>query len=1134
MLLKQFRLPLAFAGAFSLFAALAALALPASAQDTIQDGIDDGTLEEVIVTGSRIARDPNLTNVSPVVSVASEEFVYAGVARTEDLLNDLPSIYAAQEAGQANGATGTATINLRSLGTDRTLVLVNGRRLPPGTPIQGGFAPDINQVPTALIERVDVLTGGSSATYGSDAVSGVVNFITVRDFEGFRVDMQGSTYRHTNEDSASQRLLNDRRQALQAANDPSAEGYETPNKNVTDGEIGTFSLLFGTNTGDDRGNLTGYFTYREVEPVLQAQRDYSRCDFWGGPDGFVCGGSGTIPNGRFTNFGALSGGTRVIPMPANGMCPPNSTPISGPTDPLNKADSLMPEQSRAYCRMHGAKDEGGAFLYDFIPGVGDQAGTFQQRPGDLVYNYAPTNFFQRPDENYSAGLFFHYDITDTVEVYSEFNYADNHTQAQIAFSGSFFEQVNLSCGNPLMSEAQYQSICGQLGLSKDQRIGELTLYNYMAAVKADPEKMIDAKDAGLVLEPKETPQLNEDGSVKVDPNTGAILMMPVVVTGQTVMVPSSTPASLFIGKRNVEGGPRSDDLRHTSRRFVLGFRGELPNGWNWDIYGLLSEVSLEETYMNDLSVTRINRALDVVADEDGNPVCRTAQSGQDSACVPWNLFRGQGLVPGNDVTQGITQSALDYLRLPLFRRGTTEQDVISGYVSGDLGQYGIRVPSAEEGLSAALGFEYRRVALESNPDQGFQSGEGSGQGGATQSVDGEYDVEELFGEVVVPLAQGLPGAEDLFLETAYRYSSYSIGHETHTYKLGLSWTPISDITLRATTQRAVRAPHIYELFLAQGNNLTNIEDPCSADTLTATAEQCARTGLSQTLYDAGGAPTSPAGQYNFLQGGNPNLEPEESDTLSFGIILQPSFLPGFDMSVDYFNIEVEKAVASISSQTILDKCLDGSTPALCQYINRNPSDGNLWLGTDDSDPNYGYIEGLQTNIGFLATEGVDIKANYEFGLPEDMGSLRLANTATHIISWEQEEFDGAGIEECAGRWSGGCGDPTFKLQNNFRVTWFTPWTVAATLSWRYISEADSLNVDHVDLDAMHYFDLAAVWDVPFVDTETTVRFGVNNLLDEDPPLYGHGSETFGNGNTFPGYYDALGQYWFLGMSINFE
>ena len=178
-----------------------ALLLPISAM------ANEETMEELVVTGSRISADPNVTNPSPVTQVGADEFLYQGVTRVEDLLNDLPSVYPGQESGQSNGATGTATVNLRNLGTERTLILIDGHRMGQGSPIADGITADINQIPASLVERVEVLTGGASSAYGSDAVAGVINFILKDDFEGINFDYQKSYYSHDNSNSDIQSLV---------------------------------------------------------------------------------------------------------------------------------------------------------------------------------------------------------------------------------------------------------------------------------------------------------------------------------------------------------------------------------------------------------------------------------------------------------------------------------------------------------------------------------------------------------------------------------------------------------------------------------------------------------------------------------------------------------------------------------------------------------------------------------------------------------------------------------------------------------------------------------------------------------------------------------------------------------------
>ncbi|WP_066966882.1 TonB-dependent siderophore receptor [Microbulbifer sp. Q7] len=962
-------------------------ALPAFAQEDAQ------MVEEVVVTGSRIQR-ANDVSVSPVTAVSAEDFKASGVVRVEDLINDLPQVAATQTAGQANGATGTATVDLRGLGISRTLVLMDGRRMPAGSPFTSSAA-DLNQIPAALVESVEVLTGGSSATYGSDAIAGVVNFKMMDDFEGFRFETQTSVYQHDNDNSNIQSVVKER-------------GFDVADGSVTDGETNDFTMVFGANFEDGRGNVTAYANYRKIDAVLQADRDYSGCALRGSPDSFSCGGSSTVPWGRFTDFGV----------------------------------------------NNGVDTEGFDYSVD-----GNGFTEFSQ-----LYNYGPLNYFQRPDEKWSMGAFAHYDINEKATAYTQLSFNDDRTVAQIAPSGAFFVTNDLYCGNPFLSEEQYQAICGVYGLTKDQSMSDL---------------VVTAADA--------------DGNAVIDPDTGLAV---------------TYPGAIYIGRRNVEGGPRQDDLRHTSYRGVFGVRGDINDSWNYDVYYQLAEVSLEQTYMNDLSSSRIARALDVRADADGNPVCQSVLDGSDPNCVPWNIFQ-EG---------GVTQEAIDYLVLPLFARGTNEQEIFSGYVAGNLSDYGVKLPTADQGVDVVFGYEHRREALDYNPDQGFQNGEGAGQGGPTNPLSGSFSVDEVFTEARLPILSGMAGAEYLGLEVAYRYSDYSTNKTTDTYKIGLDWVPTEDLKLRASFQSAARAANISELFRAQGIGLFDMDvDPCGT-AMIATLEECQRTGITASQY--GSNLDSPAGQYNEVTGGNPDLEPEESETLSFGFVYTPSFVEGLNLSVDYFDIDVQNAISAVSSETVLNLCLYNNVN--CDKVNRG-GNGNLWIG----DAN---IESTNTNIGYFRTSGVDINANYGMDVG-NMGSVDFNLIATYLTEWEQQEVPTEAAESCVGTWGGSCGSPTPELVSTLRATWITPWNLDVMGGWRHIGGTTDNGSNGADFDAVNYLDLSASYGVT---DKIRVRTGINNVLDKEPPLTADaGPSIYGNGNTFPGMYDALGRYMFLGMTVDF-
>ncbi len=352
---------------------IAMTAAPALAQ---AQTTDDTAVEEIVVTGSRIPQ-PNMKSISPVTQITSQDIKAQGVTRVEDMINALPQAFAAQGANISNGASGTATVNLRGLGTSRTLVLIDGRRMTPGSPVAP--AADLNFIPSSLIERVEVNTGGASAVYGSDAVAGVVNFIMQRDFEGVKLDAQYSGYQHRNEN-------------VNAKNANNARGFSLPDGTVWDGEASEFSLTIGANSPDGKGNVTAYATYREVSSVLQANRDYSACTFNSGSV-FTCGGSGT-------------------------------------SDPARV----------------------GSFIVD--------GNTFRTRNAATdVYNYGPTNYYQRPDQRVTLGAFAHYEVKPWLEAYTDLMFMDDHTVAQIAPGGIFAGSYQVNCDNPLMSAQQQQKLC---------------------------------------------------------------------------------------------------------------------------------------------------------------------------------------------------------------------------------------------------------------------------------------------------------------------------------------------------------------------------------------------------------------------------------------------------------------------------------------------------------------------------------------------------------------------------------------------------------------------------------------------------------------------------------------------------
>lgn len=964
-------------------AALAAAA-PAFAQDST-------AVDAVVITGSRIPQ-PNLVGTSPVTQVTSEDISTAGVTKVEDLINSLPQAFAAQNSSVSNGASGTATVDLRGLGSVRTLVLIDGRRLPYGSP--NDAAADLNQIPGGMVERVEVLTGGASAVYGSDAIAGVVNFIMKKDFEGVQIDAQYSFYQHHNDFDGVGNIRNV--VAARAATNPAQ--FQLPDSNVIDGYGKEITLLLGVNAPDDRGNLTAYATYRNDDAILQANRDFSACSLdtteqvLGGVKSFRCGGSSTSYPGRFTDFATFN------------------------------------------------------FTVDSTTG-----NTFRNFNATLdQYNFGPINYYQRPDERYSLGAMGHYEINEHFDVFTQLMFTDYSTVAQIAPSGDFFNTTTINCGNPLLSATQKTQI----------------------------------------------------GCTPVD-------------------IAADNTKDMYIARRNVEGGGRQDDLRYQSFRGVIGTRGTLVDGWNYDLAAQYSRVQLSRIYRNDFSVTRLGRALDVV-DVAGTPTCRSVVNGTDPNCVPWNIF----------TIGGVTDAALDYLQVPGIQTASTTQQVVTFAVNGDLGGMGLQSPYAERPVAVAFGVEYRREGLFSDTDNAFATGDLAGQGGPTIGLQGVTENYDIFGEAVIPLAEGRPMAELLSLELAYRFSDYGSGINTDTYKIAGDWAPSSDVRFRASFQRAVRAPNVIELFTAQGLGLFDIDgDPCGPVTpgvIQATLAQCQATGVSAGQW-RNAALTSPAGQYQFLGGGNVNLDPESADTYTYGVVFTPSFLPGFSLSVDYYNIEVTNLISTVGPGNTLDSCYGDNDPVSCAKIHRSAG-GQIWVGG-------GYVDDFNVNIGGLEVSGVDVVSNYRLNLDtlglSDMGGVSFNFVGSWLEKNDTDPGAGQALDQCAGKFAGDCGTPKPEWRHRARATWETPWDASISLTWRYIGEVEIHNgaptrIDYA-FEAENYFDVSGNWEIK---DGVSVRGGVNNLFDNDPQL-SRSVGTTGNGNTYPQTYDSFGRYIFMGVTLDF-
>jgi outer membrane receptor protein involved in Fe transport len=587
-----------------------------------------------------------------------------------------------------------------------------------------------------------------------------------------------------------------------------------------------------------------------------------------------------------------------------------------------------------------------------------------------------------------------------------------------------------------------------------------------------------------------------------------------------VTVPGSSN-SVIVQRRNVEGGGRDSVFTNTSYRMLFGVKGEV-GPWQYDIFAQTSKVRFAGSSDNYFSKTKAAKAMDVV-NVGGVARCASFVDGTDPACVPYNVWK----------VGGVTKEMLDYIQIPGEQFGQTEQQIQGANIAADLGEYGIKIPGNSQGVGVSFGVERRVEALELRPDGPSQNFDLDGAGGPVSPVHGRYVVKDVFGEMRLPLLENKPFADSLATNLSFRHTKIDTGVSANTYGIGLEWQPVSMVKVRGSHQKAVRAPNINELYTPSGNNLFDMdEDPCSGAKPTRSATECARSGVTAAQY--GNVQDSPAGQYNYLAGGNTQLKPERSKSNTLGLVITP--VKNLTVTVDYFDIKVQDTISIVSPETTLTKCLDSGDAQFCSQVHRD-SQGTLWLLPQAN------IVGTNTNIGSIKTSGIDLGFSYGQRVG-DLGTMGLTMNGTKLKSYEVEELPGEGSYNCAGLYNGAgkCGQPRPKWRHKLRGNWNTPWSVDLALTWRYFQGVDiettssnpQLNGTPMAAEShfasANYFDLAGTY---YFNKKISLTAGMNNMFDRDPPItskYGTGQ---GNGNTFPSMYDALGRKLFMNLTAKF-
>jgi len=572
---------------------------------------------------------------------------------------------------------------------------------------------------------------------------------------------------------------------------------------------------------------------------------------------------------------------------------------------------------------------------------------------------------------------------------------------------------------------------------------------------------------------------------------------------QEQMAASGIP-SFVMGTVNGDMPFLQGDNERTFRRYVAGVEGSFELGgtqWSWDAYyGRSTQDIIAKSPGNRVNANYA-RAVDAVLDGAGRTVCRVNAdadtANDDPACVPYNPM-GIGVN---------SPEAIAYVTGEGYSSTTMEQDVAAVSANGE------PFSTWAGPVSLALGIEHRRESVD-----GVASALDEADGyfaGNYHATQGKYDVTEGFLETVVPLLKGQALAEALDFNGAVRWTDYSTSGEVVTWKLGLSWAPIDDMRFRVTRSRDIRAPNLGDLYNAGRSGTGNIFDPFTNTT---------RTIVSRIR-------------------GNPELQPEEADTTGLGVVLTPSFLPGFAASVDYYSIDISDAIASLDRQAYVDRCYAGVT-ALCAFISRD-ADGFI----DD-------VAVRPANILSQKATGLDIEASYNFPLSSLNagwnGEMTLRALATYVDTLEtvdtESVIDGAGVN--ADDMGVGSGNALYSPELRYLLSaTYSNDPLSVTLTARGLGSGKynnafiecvsncpdataahpTINNNHVD--GVTYVDLAFSYQL--LDN-AEVYFVAENMLDKDPPLIaGSRSNGFyaGQGNTR--FYDRLGRMLRTGVRFNF-
>jgi hypothetical protein len=990
----------------------------ASAQQKAKQDKED-VLEEVVVTGSRIAR-PDLDRLEPTTVISAATLDQRGYNDVGAALSEMPGFgVPPSNASNVQSSNGIAQsyVDLYGLGSQRTLTLVDGRRFVSGnSPAAGGaVAPggqvDLNVIPTKLIERVETISVGGAPIYGADAIAGTVNIILKKNYEGLDLDVQvGQSSR---DDAKSRRI-----RALWGKNFAEGKGNV-----IWSAEYSDSNGLLGTDRAEYAKDLSfikplGSSPYKQI---LVSGLTVTGINFGGLPlvdDFFFAPGIG-IPAAA---FGVTNGSGQVL--------------------------------------AFSSRPNGGPALAPFNLGS-----TFYNNPvfssnGDGERLSQTTNLLS-PLQKLNTQVLGHYQVNDNVRVFGEAWFSSTHAQnllAQPQYNTFFFGSAGQPNGN----------------------------------IKIDINNpFLSNTDRGLIQS-----ALNAYGpsANNFDPNWNN--------------------HTFYLSRANMDlqnGRATGDQI---TDRVVLGADGKFSVGgheYQWEVsgnwgYNRNTAVTPSVVWQNFLN------AVNATVDGSGNIVCAPGSvnapvSTIQSTCAPLNLF-GNG---------SPSKAARDYITHNATASSITTQRDFLATINGDL----FKMPAGE--AKGSLGFENRREAADFRPDE-FYTG-AYGESAAVLPIGGSYRTNELFGEVLIPLTsvtQNIPLLRSSELEGAVRRVSNSIAGTSTTWTAGLHWSPVQDLMFRGNKTHSIRAPAITELFLPAVPTYSFANDPCDVNYIgqgldpATRAHNCAAAGIP-TGFNSNVVNATALG----TNSGNSHLTSETAVSQSVGVVIQPRWIPRLNLTVDYIDINLTNAIASLSLTNIMESCYDATSYPNNQYCNLFQRDPNTHQVVNFQQ---GYV-----NAGNLHFTGIQLGADYRFTLPRELGDIAMR--ANYLDTRKLTvQIGSVPVQETAGQIGSNKGRGSLDVlyhKGKFAWDWQGLYTGNANFSNQYAANYQ----DYMTVHPWWVVNSTVSYELPH---DVTARLIVDNVFAKLPPfpaIAGSGGNyATGVSQYFSG---LMGRYFQLSLSAHF-